>query len=95
MEDYFSMQRRRSSSSWIEENNVVSICFVVQQKEGNFVYPVIYLKEPIADEKTQMVHMFFNPFDAKKFVKEFLGDCAIISVCKEAPTEILEQVKCE
>jgi hypothetical protein len=69
--------------------NLIAQCWIVQEKLDLFVYPVIYLKEPITNHDSQILHGFHNPFDAKNFIRSFMTDAVCVTVSKEAPSEQL------
>ncbi len=74
------------------ESNVVSVCYVVQEKLDLFTYPVIYLEQPKSNHNSQIVHMFYNVFDAKNFIHSFMFGGVAVMVSKYAPEEELEQI---
>lgn len=48
--------------------NLIAFCWVIQDVRTG-VEPTIYLQRPNFEVYTQKVFMFFNVFEAKKFIK--------------------------
>lgn len=65
------------------QENVIACCYVIECKVYHYVEPIIYLNKPSTDVKTQKLHMFYNVFEAKKFI-DIANNCAFtIEICKE------------
>ena len=78
-----------------ESNNLISTCYLIQMKDGGFTFPTIYLVRPPHDENTQILHLFYNVFAARNYIRENLGDFVLVDVCKEAPDQHVRLVVCE
>lgn len=78
-------------------DNVISFCWVIQDVEEG-VQPFIYLTNPNVDSVYQKQFLFFNPFNAKKFIindPKYAGKYTIKqsfeyqnSVSTQSPSEI-------
>lgn len=78
----------------MNDNNLIAHCWVIQKKENKFIHPTIFLSYPPHDQDTEILHLFYNPFDAKKFIREFMGNCCFVKITNEVNPDILELVVC-
>lgn len=61
-------------------DNVIAFCWVIQDVSTG-VESTIYLQRPDFDPYTQKVFMFFNVFEARKFIQTDVRNTEKVKVC--------------
>lgn len=65
-------------------DNIIAVCYVVQTEM--YTEPTIYLVQPMA-HAGRKIHMFYTPFEAKRFIHNTCPPCDI-TVTREEPTQL-------
>lgn len=71
----------------MDTDNVISHCWVIEDVDHG-VQPIIFLQSPNVDSIYQKQHLFFNVFEAKKFIVNDLDYAGKVYVSKNFPFTI-------
>lgn len=61
--------------------NVIGTCFVLESNQFG-VEPTIFLNRPYQNERFEKLHMFFNPFEARNFIRDSLVESIEVEIKK-------------